>query len=114
MRTVPECPEQHDCIGPAKNQYPTLCHLGPAEHCLNRIGVARIFETVRRCLTAHRYHITKAVILNSLPERSRRNVKDLLFRLRRRSFVSLRMTSLYSGVPSGWLTFRFSAMLLSP
>ena len=48
LRATPECPEQADCIGPKSgNNYATLCHLGPVEHCLNRIGVDAVYQAVK-------------------------------------------------------------------
>lgn len=40
------CPQRQECIGTSENRYQSLCHLGPAVHCLNRIGVQRIYESV--------------------------------------------------------------------
>lgn len=52
LRAMPECPEQAGCIGPNNgNNYASLCHLGPMEHCMNRIGVDTVYRSAVERLT---------------------------------------------------------------
>lgn len=47
LRATPDCPEQAECIGPNNsNNYANLCHFGPVEHCMNRIGVDVVYQAV--------------------------------------------------------------------
>ncbi len=46
----PVCDQVDACIGPKLNTYPTLCNLGPERHCMNRISVREIFQSVEQLL----------------------------------------------------------------
>lgn len=48
LRSEPDCLKRADCIGPKNNAYTRLCEFGPQEHCMNRIGVEKIIEHIRR------------------------------------------------------------------